>query len=74
VAIDKLQREQTLDTYRALARAHDLPERIVRSAVRDTVALARATWPKLLSSLQAPPKLRQVVRERMKTLPLANGK
>jgi hypothetical protein len=38
------------------------------------VALARATWPKLLSSLQAPPKLRQVVRERMKTLPLANGK
>jgi serine/threonine-protein kinase HipA len=73
VAIDKALRTQTLDSYRALARSADLPVRIVVAAVKDTVARAQAKWPKLLSTLPAPERVREVVLERLQTLPLANA-
>ncbi|MBX3219738.1 MAG: type II toxin-antitoxin system HipA family toxin [Labilithrix sp.] len=71
VAIDADQRAQTLATYRELARATKLPDRIVTAAVKDTVALARSRWPALLEELDAPPAVKAVVLERLDALPLA---
>lgn len=71
VAIDRLQRAQTLQTYRDFARAARIAERIVLAAVKDTVGLAQERWPALLDELPAPPRMRDVVRARLDQLPLA---
>ncbi|MGV7206867.1 type II toxin-antitoxin system HipA family toxin [Oxalobacteraceae bacterium A2-2] len=71
VAIDKLHRAQTLHDYVAVARASGIAARIAASAVKSAVAAARDTWPRLLSELPAPPAMKQVVTDRLATLPLA---
>lgn len=71
VAIDGLQRKQTLETYRDFAREAKIAERIALAAVKDAVSLARERWPALLDTLPTPPAMRTVVLERLETLPLA---
>jgi len=71
VAIDKMQRAQTLDDYKTMARASGIAERIATAAVKSAVSAARATWPQLLDRLPAPPAMKDIVRERLATLPLA---
>lgn len=71
VAIDKLQRAQTLNDYKLMARASGVAERIATAAVKSAVAAARASWPRLLDDLPAPHGMKEVVMERLATLPLA---
>jgi serine/threonine-protein kinase HipA len=71
VAIDRIQRAQTLDSYKLMARASGVAERIVTAAVKSAVAAARATWPQLLDDLPTPSGMKQIVLERLATLPLA---
>jgi serine/threonine-protein kinase HipA len=71
VAIDKLQRAQTLNDYKLMARASGVAERIATAAVKSAVAAARASWPRLLDDLPTPRGMKEVVMERLATLPLA---
>lgn len=71
VAIDRLQREETLATYERIAEQAGVPRRIATAAVKDAVAQARAHWPRLLDELDAPPVLRSVIGERLEGLSLA---
>jgi len=71
VAIDKLQRQETLDTYAAVARQAGIAERIAKAAVTQTVALAKDRWPKALREMEAPQAVRLEIEDRLKTLPLA---
>lgn len=73
VAIDRLQREETLATYEAIAAKAGVPRRIATAAVKEAVALAHARWPRLLDELDAPRAIRDVVTERLATLPLARA-
>jgi serine/threonine-protein kinase HipA len=73
VAIDRMQRAQTLDDYKMTARASGVAERIVTAAVKSAVSAARATWPQLLEELPTPAGMKQIVLERIATLPLARG-
>jgi serine/threonine-protein kinase HipA len=71
VAIDRIQRAQTLESYKLMARASGVAERIVTAAVKSAVAAARTTWPQLLDDLPTPSGMKQIVLERLATLPLA---
>jgi len=71
LAIDKLQRAQTLDDYRNMARAAGVAERIAIAAVKATVKTAHDTWPCLLDQLPTPDRMKAIVLERLSTLPLA---
>ncbi|CAB3759503.1 type II toxin-antitoxin system HipA family toxin [Paraburkholderia solisilvae] len=71
LAIDRMQRAQTLDDYKMMARASGIAERIVTAAVRSAVAAARSTWPQVLDQLPTPPTMKKVVLERLAGLPLA---
>lgn len=71
VAIDKLQRRETLDTYAAIARQAGISERIAKAAVIQTVSLARDLWPKALKDMEMPDAVRREIEARLKTLPLA---
>lgn len=71
VAIDALQRKQTLETYREFARNARIAERIAVAAVKDAVTMAQERWPALLDSLPTPVAMKTVVSERLRTLPLA---
>ncbi|AEI79989.1 hypothetical protein CNE_2c10200 [Cupriavidus necator N-1] len=73
VAIDKRQREETLATYETIAEKAGVPRRIATAAVREAVALAHANWPRMLDDLGAPQAIRNVVAERLQTLPLARA-
>ncbi|SOZ63111.1 putative regulator; hipA-like domains [Cupriavidus taiwanensis] len=73
VAIDRLQREETLAMYEAIAEQAGVPRRIATAAVREAVALAHARWPRLLDELDAPAAIREVVTGRLATLPLARA-
>ena len=73
VAIDRAQRQQTLDTYRAIAVRAGVPHLIARAAVKQTVALAQELWPALLDTLPTPPRMKNVILERLKNLPLAQA-
>jgi serine/threonine-protein kinase HipA len=66
-----MQRAQTLDDYKTMARASGIAERIATAAVRSAVSKARATWPHLLDALPAPAAMKATVLERIATLPLA---
>lgn len=74
VAIDKLQRSETLESYGAVAKAAGISPRIATAAVKQTVELAKARWPELLKEHEVPPAVRVEILERMQTLPLANIK
>jgi serine/threonine-protein kinase HipA len=71
VAIDRLQRAQTIETYTDLAKAAGIAQRIATAAVKAAVSAAQDTWPKLLDELPTPPGMKEVVLDRLKTLPLA---
>jgi serine/threonine-protein kinase HipA len=71
VAIDRMQRVQTLDNYKQMARASGIAERIATAAAKAAVSAARATWPRLLDDLPAPVRMKQIVLERLASLPLA---
>ncbi|WP_354682598.1 type II toxin-antitoxin system HipA family toxin [Cupriavidus necator] len=71
VAIDKLQRQETLATYEMIAEKAGVPRRIATAAVKEAVALAHANWPGLLDQLNAPATMRNVIAERLETLSLA---
>ncbi|HEV3106755.1 MAG TPA: HipA domain-containing protein [Trinickia sp.] len=71
VAIDRLQRAQTLGDYAAFARAAGVAERIALAAVKAAVSAARDTWPAMLDELPAPDRMKRVVLERLASLPLA---
>ncbi|SNT35763.1 serine/threonine-protein kinase HipA [Noviherbaspirillum humi] len=71
VAIDDLQRRETLDAYAAIARQAGIAERIARAAVRQTVALAREHWPSALREMDVSDAVRTEILDRLATLPLA---
>jgi serine/threonine-protein kinase HipA len=71
LAIDKMQRSQTLDDYRHMARAAGIAERIATAAVKATVKVAHETWPSLLDQLPTPVRMKEIVLQRLATLPLA---
>lgn len=48
VAIDKLQRQESLGTYAGVAKQAGISERIVKAAVIQTVSHAEELWPKAL--------------------------
>lgn len=73
VAIDQLQRQETLDTYAAVARQAGISERIVKTAVTQTVARAKDLWPKALHEMEMPDAVRLEIEDRLNTLPLARG-
>jgi serine/threonine-protein kinase HipA len=71
VAIDKMQRAETLDTYSEVAKLADVPHGIATAAVRQTVARAKELWPKALQEMDMPDPVRVEILDRLKTLPLA---
>jgi serine/threonine-protein kinase HipA len=71
VAIDKLQRAETLDTYANVAKLADVPQRIATTAVKQAVARAKELWPKAMQDLDMPDPVRVEILDRLKTLPLA---
>lgn len=71
VAIDQYQRRETVDDYVAVARSAGISDRIAKTAVKQTVALARELWPKALADLGAPDAVRTEILRRLETLPLA---
>jgi len=72
VAIDKLQRQESVETYMEVAKSAGIADRIAKAAVKQTVALAKETWPKALREMEVPEAVRTEVTTRLKTLPLAN--
>jgi len=73
VAIDKLQRQETLDTYATIARQAGISERIAKAAVAHTVMLARDLWPSAMLKMDVPDAVRAAIEIRLRTLPLAGG-
>lgn len=72
VAVDRMQRAQTLDTYTELAKAAGIAQRIATAAVKAAVSAAQDTWPKMLDELPTPKGMKEVILDRLKTLPLAS--
>ena len=71
VAIDRMQRAQTLDTFAELAKSAGIAQRIATAAVKAAVSAAHDTWPKLLDELPTPRGMKEVILDRLNTLPLA---
>ncbi|HVW51900.1 MAG TPA: HipA domain-containing protein [Trinickia sp.] len=71
VAVDRMQRAQTLDTYTELAKAAGIAQRIATAAVKAAVSAAQDMWPKMLDELPTPHGMKEVILDRLKTLPLA---
>lgn len=71
VEIDKLQRQETIATYAAVAAAAGISERIAKAAVKQTVALAQELWPTALRDMDVPEAVRKEIQSRIDTLPLA---
>jgi serine/threonine-protein kinase HipA len=72
IAIDRIQRAQTLDSYAGLAKAAGIAQRIATAAVKAAVSAARDTWPKMLDELPTPQGMKEVILDRLNTLPLAS--
>lgn len=72
VAIDKLQRQETIESYAAIAKSAGISHRIASAAVRQTVSLAKDLWPKALRDLDVADVVRTEILDRLATLPLAN--
>jgi serine/threonine-protein kinase HipA len=73
VEIDQLQRRENIDTYTAIAKQAGISARIVKAAVVQTVALAKAQWPAALKEMDVPQAVRTEIEDRLATLPLARG-
>lgn len=73
ISIDKLQRQETLNSYVAIAKQAGISERIVKAAVTHTVTLAKERWPKALQEMDVPESVRHEIEGRLNTLPLAVG-
>jgi serine/threonine-protein kinase HipA len=71
VAIDKLQRQETLETYMAVAKSAGIADRIAKAAVKQTVALAKERWPNALREMEVPEAVRTEITNRLASLPLA---
>lgn len=71
VAIDQLQRQETVETYMAVAKKAGIAERIAKTAVKQTVELAKERWPQALREFEVPDAVRTEVLNRLETLPLA---
>ena len=71
VAIDKLQRQETLATYASIAKRAGISERIARAAVLQTVSRAKDLWPKALQEMEVPDAVRVEIEDHLHTLPLA---
>lgn len=71
VAIDAMQRQETIATYRDIARQAGVSEKIAVAAVKSAVEQAQEHWPRMLQELPAPARVRDEVLERLRTLPLA---
>jgi serine/threonine-protein kinase HipA len=72
VAIDKLQRQETIESYAAIAKSAGISHRIASAAVRQTVSLAKELWPKALHEMDVAEAVRTEILDRLATLPLAN--
>lgn len=70
VAIDKLQRQETLDTYADIARKAGISQRIVKAAVKEAVSRAKALWPHAIEDMNVPGTVRAEITERLNALPL----
>lgn len=73
VAIDKLQRKETLDFYIAVAQEAGIAQIVVRSAVKRAVELALDLWPSALQTVDAPQEIRNEILDRLRTLPLVRS-
>ena len=73
VAIDKLQRLETVDTYADIARQAGISARIAKAAVAQTAARAKELWPQALREMEVPDAVRLQIETRLHTLPLARG-
>lgn len=71
VAIDKLQRQETLASYAAIAKQAGISERIAKAAVMQTVSRAKDLWPSALQNMEVPDAVRLEILSRLATLPLA---
>jgi serine/threonine-protein kinase HipA len=74
VAIDRMQRQETLASYAGMAKSCGISERIATAAVEQTVRLARERWPTALQDLEVPEAVRQEILGRMAALPLGQLK
>lgn len=74
VAIDARQRQETLESYAAVAAAAGISERIATAAVKQTVGLAKELWPTALQNMDVPEVVREEINNRLETLPLAKTK
>ena len=73
VAIDRLQREETLDTYAAVAKKALVSERIAKAAVKHAVQAARELWPGALREMDVGDAVKAEIRARLASLPLARA-
>lgn len=73
VAIDKLQRQETLATYAVIAKQAGISERIAKAAVIQTVSRAKDLWPNALQNMEVPDAVRLEILSRLDTLPLVVG-
>jgi serine/threonine-protein kinase HipA len=73
VAIDKLQRQETLNTYAVIAKQAGISERIAKAAVMQTTSLAKDLWPQALQEMEVPHAVRFEIEERLKSLPLTRN-
>jgi serine/threonine-protein kinase HipA len=73
VAVDELQRKETLGTYTTIAKQAGISERIARAAVTQTVSLAKERWPQALREMNVPDAVRREIQGRLNTLPLSIG-
>lgn len=71
VAIDALQRQETLATYDAVADMAGVPLKIARAAVKQTVERIHDTWPQALAAADTPDTVKREIQARLATLPLA---
>ena len=71
VAIDKNQWQETLDTYKRIAKEAGIAERIAVAAVRQAVESAHDLWPRALKDLDAPAAMSKLIHGRLENLPLA---
>ena len=55
-----------------LAKAAGIAQRIATAAVRAAVSDAQHTWPKMIDELPTPQGMKEVILDRLKTLPCAS--
>ena len=73
VAIDQLQRNETLETYAAIARKAGIAERIAKAAVKHAVTAAKEHWPGALKNREVREAVKTEILARLANLPLAKS-